>query len=114
MEEITNYFKKDYSTQSYRDFVNKAGTPMVQYHKSLEVSNNINSSSINLDEQTENRFGNRYSSMGSSYGNNNYGKKVINYVLNVKNMVILPKIAQTKIVVLKEVKEKEEIIMVIT
>ena len=44
---------------------------MVQYHKSLEVSNNINSSSINLDEQTENRFGNRYSSMGSSYGNNN-------------------------------------------
>ena len=68
LEDITNYFKKEYSTQKYRDFINKAGIPTVQYHRSIDSNNNIT-----LDEQNDNRFGNssRYNntmSMGSSFG----------------------------------------------
>ena len=68
LEDITNFFKKEYSTQKYRDFINKAGIPTVQYHRSIDSNNNIN-----LDEQNDNRFGNssRYNntmSMGSNFG----------------------------------------------
>ena len=68
LEDITNFFKKEYSTQKYRDYINKAGIPTVQYHRNIESNN-----SINLDEQNDNRFGNnsRYNntmSMGSSFG----------------------------------------------
>ena len=68
LDDITNFFKKEYSTQKYRDFINKAGIPTVQYHRSIESNNNIN-----IEEQNDNRFGtsSRYNntlSMGSSFG----------------------------------------------
>ena len=80
LEDITNFFKKEYSTQKYRDFVSRAGVPDVQYHRSIESRNN---NSINLDEQNEyNKFGihNKYYnySMGSSMGKergSNFGKR---------------------------------------
>ena len=72
IDDITNFFKKGYSTQAYRDYVSKAGIPMVQYHRSIESSNNFNNSSIHLDEQSDNRFGtnSRFNnnSIGSSFG----------------------------------------------
>ena len=73
IDDITNFFKKEYSTQKYRDYINKAGTPMVQYHRSIESNNNYNNSSIHLDGQSDNRFGNsRFNNnslnMGSSLG----------------------------------------------
>ena len=72
IDDITNFFKKGYSTQAYRDYVSKAGIPMVQYHRSIESSNNFNNSSIHLDEQSDNRFGNNSrfnnNSIGSSFG----------------------------------------------
>ena len=73
LDDITNFFKKEYSTQKYRDYLNKTETPKVQYHQNIE-SNNVNNSSIHLDEQSENRFGrssrfnNNSINMGSSFG----------------------------------------------
>ena len=69
LDDITNFFKKEYSTPKYRDFINKAGTPMVQYHRNIESSNNFNNPSIHLDEQSDNRFGSgsRFNT-GSSLG----------------------------------------------
>ena len=74
IDDITNFFKKEYSTQKYRDYISKAGTPMVQYHRSIESNNNFNNNSIQLDEQSDNRFGgsrfnnNSNMNMGSSFG----------------------------------------------
>ena len=70
LEEITNFFKKEYSTEKYRDMVKKSVIPTVQYHRSLETNNN----SINLEE-SGNKYYNNYS-MGSSMGlreGSNYG-----------------------------------------
>ena len=87
IDEIINFFKVNYSTAKYREMVAKTGTPTVQYHRSIENrNNNFSSNSINLDEQSDNRFGtgsryhnNNYSSFGSSMGGkdrkNNYGKR---------------------------------------
>ena len=47
---------------------------MVQYHRSIESNNNFNNNSIQLDEQSDNRFGgsrfnnNSNMNMGSSFG----------------------------------------------
>ena len=70
LDDITNFFKKEYSTSKYREFINKSGVPMVQYHQRIETNNN---SSIPLDEQNDNKFGNssRFNNsmnMGSSFG----------------------------------------------
>ena len=70
LDEITNYFKKEYSTEKYRDMVRKSVIPTVQYHRSLETNNN----SINLEESV-NKY-NNYSMGGSSIGlkeGSNYG-----------------------------------------
>ena len=67
LDEITNYFKKEYSTDKYREMVRKSIIPTVQYHRSLESHNN------NLDESGKNYY--NYS-MGSSMGlkeGSNYG-----------------------------------------
>ena len=90
IDDITNFFKKGYSTQAYRDYVSKAGIPMVQYHRSIESSNNFNNSSIHLDEQSDNRFG-------------------------VNNQAISRKIVRIRIiiVILKIEEKKEEIEIII-
>ena len=70
LDEITNYFKKEYSTEKYREMVRKSVIPTVQYHRSLETNNN----SINLEE-SGNKY-NNYSMGGSSMGlkeGSNYG-----------------------------------------
>ena len=41
LDEITNYFKKEYSSEKYREMVRKSVAPTVQYHRSLESHNNI-------------------------------------------------------------------------
>ena len=69
LDEITNYFKKEYSTEKYREMVRKSVVPTVQYHRSLETNNN----SINFEDS-----GNKYYnySSGSTMGlreGNNYG-----------------------------------------
>jgi len=67
LDEITIYFKKEYSTDKYREMVRKSIIPTVQYHRSLESHNN------NLDESGKNYY--NYS-MGSSMGlkeGSNYG-----------------------------------------
>ena len=75
IDDITNFFKKEYSTQKYRDYVSKAGIPMVQYHRSIESNNNnFNNSSIHLDEQSDNRFGSS-SRFNNNSINSNFGKK---------------------------------------
>ena len=67
LDEITNYFKKEYSSEKYREMVRKSVTPTVQYHRSIESHNNIS-----LEEGR-----NYYNySMGSSMGlkeGSNYG-----------------------------------------
>ena len=70
LEDITNFFKKEYSTQKYRDFINKAGIPMVQYHKSIESNN-----SIQLEEQNDNRFGNSSKYNNTMSMSSNFGKR---------------------------------------
>jgi len=70
LDEITNYFKKEYSTEKYREMVRKSVIPTVQYHRSLETNNN----SINL-EDSGNKYYSNYS-MGSNIGlkeGSNYG-----------------------------------------
>ena len=67
LDEITNYFKKEYSTEKYREMVRKSVIPTVQYHRSLESHNN------NLDDSGKQYY--NYS-IGSSMGlkeGNNYG-----------------------------------------
>ena len=66
IDDITNFFKKEYSSEKYREIVRKSAIPTVQYHRSIE------SHSINVDES---RNFNNYS-MGSSMGlreGSNYG-----------------------------------------
>ena len=59
LDEITTYFKKEYSSEKYRELVRKSVTPTVQYHRNIESHNNIS-----LDEGR-----NYYNySMGSSMG----------------------------------------------
>ena len=68
LDEITNYFKKEYSTEKYREMVRKSIVPTVQYHRSLESHNN------NYLEESSKQYYNY--SMGSSMGlkeGNNYG-----------------------------------------
>ena len=73
LEEITNYFKKEYSTQKYRDYISKAGVPTVQYHHNIETNNN---NGLNLDE-LENKYNNNSSRFNnnSNIGGSNFGKK---------------------------------------
>ena len=61
LEEITNYFKKEYSTEAYREKVRRSVIPTVQYHRSIETNNN----NFNFDD-----LGNKYNnySMASSIG----------------------------------------------
>ena len=69
LEEITNYFKKEYSTEKYREMFRKSFIPTVQYHRSLETNNN----SINFEETGNKNY--NYS-FGNSLGlreGNNYG-----------------------------------------
>ena len=63
IEEITNYFKKEYSSEKYREMVRKSVIPTVQYHRNLETNNN---NSINLEE-SGNKYYSNYS-MGSNMG----------------------------------------------
>jgi transcription elongation factor SPT6 len=58
LDEITNYFKKEYSSEKYREMVRKSVAPTVQYHRSLESHSNIN-----LDESKN--YYNNYSFGGS-------------------------------------------------
>jgi len=60
LDEITNYFKKEYSSEKYREMVRKSVAPTVQYHRSLESHSNIN-----LDE-SKNYYSNY--SFGGSMG----------------------------------------------
>lgn len=70
LDEITNYFKKEYSTEKYREMVRKSVIPAVVY-RNLDTNNN---NSINLEE-SGNKYYSNYS-MGSNMGlkeGSNYG-----------------------------------------
>ena len=61
LDDITNYFKKEYSTDAYREKVRRSVIPTIQYHRNIETNNNI----FNFDDS-----GNKYNnfSKGTSIG----------------------------------------------